>query len=724
MGKFDDYINITAPLHAATVKGKLGNANEVFLEGDTQNIENEIKEINSRHKELNEKHDNLSSKHESLSKTVQNIAATGGASTANNVTYNNDSSRLNAENAQDAIDELENKKFDKESILQESGDAEDKVMSQKATTTAIEAAASKNEEQDQKLSELDIKVNGGETVIVVDKSSQIDKYAMLVTTLEQTTDNNTSTQVFPIEVGKMYKVNVPQSLNSNFYTIAFSDREVTTAGWSSAWLKKVPNSAGNSQPLNIDVVGEDGYPYMLISYNPIAGEPIVKTTKEISSIFATKEEFNNKIESVINDISTIDNDVSIINEILNGEEPPIPTTFNLAVTSGANEATYEQRVAFNFEANKEYKISLKNYNGSTLSSPIGIYFSISQTGTAKAQWFPNKVPAETIFSSDINLSYVWAYIRREDNSTAASFDIDIQENILPQKGIIERVDEIENEISSKVYHCTPISGFYNTIKRISDDMVDGATLLVGEGTYDLYAELGGATFANTIISGGWADWNIFTTPNLKIIGVGNVVLKMNIEHSELESISKAEEFLSAINVRQSITIENLTIDCGNCRYAIHIEGSEAEDNNNQIFNIKNCKVLRTSTSYGKNAAIGIGINKGCTLNIEDSIIDSNIGFGIGGHLNNGSVVMNLQNSVIKGGGGYQSWYMGTQWNSALSKVNFYSCYCPIINVEGNSNNNNAMFEFTFFRTPTTLTRKDNIEHCEFKAYDCEVIDNQ
>ena len=175
MGKFNDYINITAPLHAATVNGKLGNANEIFLEGDTQNIENEIKEINSRHEELNKKHDTLSSKHESLSRTVQGIAVTGGASTATNVTYNNDASVLNAENAQDAIDELAaknkeqdatiatkaeksdvtsqmqaeqnrvnaelDKKFDNELILQESGEAEDKVMSQKATTTAISEVA-------------------------------------------------------------------------------------------------------------------------------------------------------------------------------------------------------------------------------------------------------------------------------------------------------------------------------------------------------------------------------------------------------------------------------------------------------------------------------------------------------------------------------------------------------------------------------------------------------
>lgn len=58
---------------------------------------------------VDEQLDNIITKHESLSRTVQGIAATGGASTATNVTYNNDASGLNAENAQDAIDEVSSK---------------------------------------------------------------------------------------------------------------------------------------------------------------------------------------------------------------------------------------------------------------------------------------------------------------------------------------------------------------------------------------------------------------------------------------------------------------------------------------------------------------------------------------------------------------------------------------------------------------------------------------
>lgn len=123
-------INLTDEIEVKTKKGKLGAAKQIFLEGDTQTVEKEIQDINSRHNTLN-------TKHESLSRTVQGIAATGGASTASNVTYNNGVSGLNAENAQDAIDELQSSKIDKASILQESGKAEDKVMSQKVVSDSL-----------------------------------------------------------------------------------------------------------------------------------------------------------------------------------------------------------------------------------------------------------------------------------------------------------------------------------------------------------------------------------------------------------------------------------------------------------------------------------------------------------------------------------------------------------------------------------------------------------
>lgn len=108
----DNNINVTAPLHAATKKGKLCAAKEIFLEGDTQTVETEIQDINSRHNTLN-------AKHESLSKTVQGIAATGGASTATNVTYDNTNSGMTAENIQDAVDKLAKEKADSSDVTKQ-----------------------------------------------------------------------------------------------------------------------------------------------------------------------------------------------------------------------------------------------------------------------------------------------------------------------------------------------------------------------------------------------------------------------------------------------------------------------------------------------------------------------------------------------------------------------------------------------------------------------------
>lgn len=69
-----------------------------------------------------------------IEETIKSIAATGGASQAIAVTYNNTNSQLKSINIQGAVDELQKSKIDKTSIVQETGDSEDKVMSQKAVS--------------------------------------------------------------------------------------------------------------------------------------------------------------------------------------------------------------------------------------------------------------------------------------------------------------------------------------------------------------------------------------------------------------------------------------------------------------------------------------------------------------------------------------------------------------------------------------------------------------
>ena len=65
-----------------------------------------------------------------MEKAIKGISASGGASQASAVTYENTESGRDSVTAQGAIDELARKKFDKENISQEFGDSEDKVVSQ------------------------------------------------------------------------------------------------------------------------------------------------------------------------------------------------------------------------------------------------------------------------------------------------------------------------------------------------------------------------------------------------------------------------------------------------------------------------------------------------------------------------------------------------------------------------------------------------------------------
>lgn len=139
-------INLTDEIEVKTKKGKLCAAKQIFLEGDTQTVEKEIQDINSRHNDLSSKHESLSStvsehtkqiesnqsqiaanksaqdekntsldanmaklntRDDQITELVKGVTATGGASVATAVTYDNTSSHLASATVQGAVDELQ-----------------------------------------------------------------------------------------------------------------------------------------------------------------------------------------------------------------------------------------------------------------------------------------------------------------------------------------------------------------------------------------------------------------------------------------------------------------------------------------------------------------------------------------------------------------------------------------------------------------------------------------
>ena len=214
-------INLTDEIEVKTKKGKLGAAKQIFLEGDTQTVENEIQDINSRHNDLSSKHESLSStvsehtkqiesnksqitanksaqdakntsleenmkklntRDDQITELLNGITASGGASVATAVTYDNTSSQLASATVQGAVDELQSSKISKTSISQESGDSEELIMSQKAISDKFSNLSST-------ITEIEEKANNASTTNKQNLDNAVERIGTLEDSVNTITTN-------------------------------------------------------------------------------------------------------------------------------------------------------------------------------------------------------------------------------------------------------------------------------------------------------------------------------------------------------------------------------------------------------------------------------------------------------------------------------------------------------------------------------------------------------
>lgn len=177
-----------------------------------------------------------------------------------------------------------------------------------------------------------------------------------------------------------------------------------------------------------------------------------------------------------------------------------------------------------------------------------------------------------------------------------------------------RVERIEQSITT-VYEVGDGKKYASFVDCIKALPIEGKKrVLVYGGIYDIYAEIGGDAFVETILSSqNWRDVNPIIPFDTEIIGVGNVIFTFN--PPDTIDPEKAV-LLSCINGSGSLTVENITIECKNLRYAVHIEGSQIADYDNSEYLIRDCTIRRTAGSY-RNAVIGLGLNYGCHFVMED-----------------------------------------------------------------------------------------------------------
>ena len=133
-------------------------------------------------------------------------------------------------------------------------------------------------------------------------------------------------------------------------------------------------------------------------------------------------------------------------------------------------------------------------------------------------------------------------------------------------------------------------------------------IYIFEGTYDIYNEMGGDTYFNSIDPTDKTsyDFNYWMT-NVSIIGVGDVVLNMDMSNITNDKI---RWLFSPINVKGNFLLENIKVNAINCRYAIHDESSDQYPNTTHKY--KN--VIATTNVH---QVVGCGYSRSSTVIMDD-----------------------------------------------------------------------------------------------------------
>ena len=173
-------------------------------------------------------------------------------------------------------------------------------------------------------------------------------------------------------------------------------------------------------------------------------------------------------------------------------------------------------------------------------------------------------------------------------------------------------------------------------------------IYIKEGTYDIYNELGGASWYSGITSAKGNMQGISLANNVNLIGLGKVTLQFNpsdnlATESNVPNVSVLE--LSDIHNK----IENIKIECRNCRYGIHDETNGGKPNSTRYF--KNVEITHNGVVSGTwNAGVSYGC--GSSDNSEFEYVDCKFNTGWLAHQSNEQTIppnFIATNCIFKGG---------------------------------------------------------------------------
>lgn len=208
----------------------------------------------------------------------------------------------------------------------------------------------------------------------------------------------------------------------------------------------------------------------------------------------------------------------------------------------------------------------------------------------------------------------------------------------PIEYYVSKSNVVNNGITARVRDSESLTELLLDLK---DDAREKTIFITG-GEYDIWQEYQDLITAGRIPatpssgsynpSTGYEPYCVFVPENTHIIGLGNV--RLMYAPNAADTYVNESKTLSPINIKGSVTLENVAIYCKNGRYCIHDDPLQAGRYNRSIKHYKNLYCVKGANDsigddlLGTSHVFGSGIAREELITIEDSYFE-NLNTGAG-----------------------------------------------------------------------------------------------
>ena len=340
---------------------------------------------------------------------------------------------------------------------------------------------------------------------------------------------------------------------------------------------------------------------------------------------STKNEtgaYGNVCLNAINYINKINNDVEQKTKILINNTGYLKPNGTVSSTNGFKYSDYNE---------VKFGQKIKGYMKQVSSQALALVCFYTEEKNLISSYVGDGTEETKFINIDIDVPYNCKYVRVSTVSTENEYYAFVVTNSKNWLNTINRIIDETKDVYYVDKTATPSGNIFNSLidclKHIELKNYDyPVNVYIKGGTYDIFDELGGVEFLQSITSSDTAyTINQPWLYNVNLIGLGNVKLEYKPTLQQTTDYPLGEGLISVLNVRGNVNIENIDIECQYCRYAIHDETGGEIKYYNTYHNYKNvnCNMIKKSSASSGGHTIGLGFDNGQSYLFENCKLYNN-----------------------------------------------------------------------------------------------------